>query len=337
MSRNPNKIFFPILLALGVLAFYFSISTGVEKINLLDVLNLSSRQAGEVHRTIFYQLRLPRTVLAFMAGAALSVSGMVFQAMFRNPLATPFTLGVSSGAALGAVLGMMTASEVSFAGVPTVSLFSFAGALFTMLLVYSIAKTRGGFSISSVLLAGVAINFSFSALILFVQYLSDFSRSFKIMRWLMGNLDVVGYSEVLQILPFWLAGVPLVFFLRYDLNTLLSGDELAQSRGVDVARKNVLAFFGVSLLTGAVVAVTGPIGFVGMMMPHIMRSMLGTDHVTLIPASILAGGIFLTVCDTLARSLVPPIELPVGILTALTGGPFFIGLLIANRKREIYL
>jgi iron complex transport system permease protein len=180
------------------------------------------------------------------------------------------------------------------------------------------------------LLAGVAVSFFFSSLILFLQYLSDFAQSFRILRWLMGGLEILGFDSVLSLFPIVLIGVAILSLLRHELDLLTTGDDLATSRGVAVKKVRALLFVITSLMVGGVVAVCGPIGFVGMMAPHICRLLTGWNHSHLLPATFLFGGAFLTLCDTLARTLIAPVEIPVGIITALLGGPFFIWLLLSS-------
>jgi len=286
---------------------------------------------------ILWKIRLPRVAMAFLAGAALATSGMAFQAMFRNPLATPFTLGVSSGASLGAAVSIHLGLAFSLFGFSSVAWFAFAGALGTVVLVYGLTRARRGFSTATMLLAGVAVSFFFSSLILFLQYLSDFTRTFRMLRWVMGGMDnVVGFDDVLGVLPFVVAGILILVYLTHELNLITTGEDLAAARGVDVDRTKMLLFFAASLMVGAVVAVCGPIGFVGLMAPHICRLLIGADHRYLTPATLLFGGAFLVLCDTLARTVLAPTELPVGIITALLGGPFFLWLLL-GRSSEVEL
>jgi len=296
-----------------------------------DWINPLAEDLSELDEHIFFNLRIPRVLFAFVCGAALSLSGMAFQAMFRNPLATPFTLGVSSGASLGGALYIRFGLAFSLLGLPGITLFAFCGALLTLLVVYLLTRLRGAFNTATLLLAGIAINFFCSSLILFVQYLSGLGDSFQIMRWMMGALDITGYQKLLQVLPFFLLGTGILSVLIHDLNLLLTGEELAISRGVTVSRTKKLLFLAASLLVGSVVAFCGPIGFVGMMAPHICRLLIGHDHRWLAPATLLFGGLFLVLCDTVARTLVSPAEIPVGVITALLGGPFFLVLLL-NRK-----
>ena len=283
---------------------------------------------------ILWEIRIPRVLMAFLAGTALAISGMAFQAIFRNPLATPFTLGVSSGASLGASVAIHLGLSFSVVRIPAVTWFAFAGAVLAILLVYGLTRSRRGFSSASMLLAGVAVSFFFSSLILFVQYLSDPTRSFRMLRWVMGGMEnVVGLAALLDVFPFVVAGSLIMLYLTHELNLIATGEELATARGVEVNRTKILLFFASSLMVGAVVAVCGPIGFVGLMVPHICRLLVGPDHRWLTPATWLFGGAFLILCDTLARTVRFPTELPVGILTALLGGPFFLWLLLGRSSQ----
>lgn len=283
-----------------------------------------------VEHGILTQIRIPRVLAAFLAGAALAASGMAFQALFRNPLATPFTLGVSSGASLGVAVYVWLGLSLSLPWLSGVTLFAFGGALAAILLVYGLTRLRRGASTATLLLAGVAVSFFCSSLILFIQYLSDYANSFRILHWLMGGLDVMGYDAVLSMLPLVTAGCAILWYLTHELNLLTTGEDLAASRGVEVKKTQRLLFFATSLMIGGVVAFCGPIGFVGMMAPHMCRLMIGSNHRHLLPATLLFGGVFLVACDTLARTVIFPAEIPVGVLTALLGGPFFLWLLFTS-------
>jgi iron complex transport system permease protein len=292
------------------------------------------RQAEEGRVDVLWKIRVPRVAVAFLAGAGLATAGMVFQAMFRNPLATPFTLGVSSGASLGAAVSIHLGWTFSILGLPVVSWLAFAGAMAAILLVYGLTRTAQGFSTNTMLLAGVAVSFFFSSLILFLQYLSDPTQTFRLLRWTMGGLaSVVGFDEVMSVLPFVASGCLIVLYMTQQLNLITTGEELAAARGVEVNQMKITLFFVASAIVGAVVAVCGPIGFVGLMAPHICRLLTGADHRYLAPSTVLFGGGFLVLCDTVARTVIAPTELPVGILTALMGGPFFLWLLLARSSR----
>jgi iron complex transport system permease protein len=280
---------------------------------------------------VFWKLRLPRVLLGLLAGGALAVSGLTLQTLFRNPLAEPYTLGVASGAALGAVLAQQFAPPTAELGMPVVFLASFVGAAAVTAFLLGLARSRFGFETATLLLAGIAITLSCSAVILLVQYLADFTQTFRMVRWMMGGLAVVGYREVLWVAPWVLGGCVILFAMRWTLNQLLAGEELALSRGVDLVRVRLVVLGISSAMVGAMVAVTGPIGFVGLIVPHILRRFSGHDHVHLLPACLFGGGAFLALSDLAARTIIAPAELPVGILTALLGGPFFLWLLIARR------
>lgn len=305
---------------------------------------ISALEPGSTASTIVWQLRLPRVLLALLAGGALAVSGMGFQTLFRNALAEPYTLGVAGGAALGAVLALHLASVWASSGMPgwlgdgafdftLVAIASFTGALTATALVVALALRRHGVDTATLLLAGIAVSFSCSALILFIQYLSDSTQTFRMVRWMMGGLAVVGFREILWLLPWVVGGSGVLLALRWDLNLLLTGEELAASRGVDLGRMRLMILGATSTMIGAMVAVTGPIGFVGLMVPHMLRRWAGSDHLYLTPACLLGGGVFLALCDLVARTAMAPAELPVGVLTALLGGPFFLWLLLARRAR----
>ncbi|HEX9944724.1 MAG TPA: iron ABC transporter permease [Thermoanaerobaculia bacterium] len=311
-----------ILAGLWLAALVAAPLVGSQPVSLAAVV-----QGDPTAASIFWQIRLPRVLLALLGGAALAASGLGFQTLFRNALAEPYTLGISSGAALGAVLALRFEGG-QLLGFSLVALASFAGALGATALIVGLALRRQGIETPTLLLAGVAVSLSCSAVILFLQYLADSTQTFRMVRWMMGGLSVVGYAEVLWLLPWVLGGSALLFALRWELNLLLTGEELAASRGVDLARLRLQVLLAATLMIGSLVAVAGPIGFVGLIVPHMLRRFVGHDHLLLVPACVLGGGAFLTLCDAAARTLMAPAELPVGILTALLGGPFFLWLLV---------
>jgi len=316
-----------LLAAAAVLVLAVCPFIGMQRILPADVL---AGGGDAMLRTIFWRIRVPRICVAFLAGAGLSASGMAFQAMFRNPLATPFTLGVASGASLGAALYMRLGLTLVVLGISGISVAAFFGALGAICVVYALTRVRRGFSTATMLLAGIAVSMFFSSVILFLQYLSDFTQSFRILRWLMGGVQVIGFESVLHLLPLLVTGVAVLVVHTHELNLLATGEDIAASRGVDVDRTKKALFFGTSLAVGSIVAVCGPIGFVGMLGPHICRLIVGPNHRYLLPASLLFGGLFLTLCDTLARTVIAPAEIPVGVVTALLGGPFFVWLLLRS-------
>ncbi len=281
-------------------------------------------------REILFFARIPRVLLSLLAGGSLAVAGVLFQALLRDALATPYTLGVSSGASLGAVLALSLGWQ-SIAGLPAVWAAAFAGAGVTLFLVLGIATEGRRMSSFTLLLAGVTINSICLALILFLQNLASFGQSFAIVRWMMGGIDAVEYSSLA-----WLAALVLplclfIFLRARQWNLLAVGEDWAMARGVSTSRLLLAGYLAGSLIAGSVTALTGPIGFVGLIVPHALRLRLGADHRVLIPCSFFAGAAFLTLCDALARTVLAPSELPVGVVTAMLGGPFFIWLLRSRR------
>ncbi|MBD0305705.1 MAG: iron ABC transporter permease [Nitrospiraceae bacterium] len=291
-----------------------------------------SLDSTETAAVILVQVRLPRVLLAFMVGGSLASVGVCLQALLRNPLADPYVLGISSGSALGAGLavlfGIGTGAFAAFA----LPLWAFVGGLLSIAVVYRIAASYGYLPIHTLLLAGVILNAIFSALLMFITSMMEPNRSFGMMSWLMGTLAAPDYPALLILASYLAAGVLVLFRQAGSLNVLTLGEESARSLGVDVETVKKTVFFTGALLTGAVVSVSGMIGFVGMVIPHAVRMVIGPDHRLLLPASALVGGTFLMIADTLARTLLAPGEIPVGVVTALAGGPFFIYLLISRKS-----
>ena len=284
------------------------------------------------HRTtaeILWALRVPRVLLGLLAGGTLALVGASLQVILRNPLATPYTLGVTGGGALGAVIAIYVPGlMIGLGPLSTLQVFALAGCGVTLLLIYAFARRPQGISMPTLLLAGVTIGILCGALTLLVRYLADPKLLVAMDRWVMGGLDVVGYSKLGSIAPLLLPGLGLLALQIPTLNHLSLGEEMAAGHGVDVAAVHREVFFGAGLATAAIVSVTGPIGFVGLIVPHAVRRLSGFDHRVVLPASFLLGGAFLVACDTLARTLIAPSEMPVGILTALIGGPVFIWILL---------
>jgi len=289
---------------------------------------------GGLQSNIFWTLRVPRVITAFIAGAGLALCGMTFQAMFRNVLADPFTLGISSGASCGAAATILLGCSGAVFGVPYITLGAFAGAAISMMAVYLLSSLQRTSSSLTMLLSGIAISFLFSSLLMFMQYLSSLRDSFQIVRWLMGGIEVFGYGRILTMLPFVGIGIGILLLNLPQLDHLLVGDDLAHSRGMRVRQTKNLLLLGTTLVVGSIVAMCGPIGFVGLMTPHICRLAFKTKHTILGPATFLAGGIFLVLCDTVARIVIAPAEMPVGVITALLGGPFFLWLLFVKKSGE---
>lgn len=279
------------------------------------------------------RLRLPRVILGLLAGGGLALAGASFQVILRNPLAEPFTLGVTGGSAVGAVLALsIPALAFPLGPFSMVQILSLIGAALALALIYRLARKPHGISMNTLLLAGVTVSILSAGAIMFIHYLADPYTLMSMNRWLMGGLDVIGYCELGALLPFYLPGIVLLLLQMTPLNQLALGEEMAAGHGVEVASVQRWSFIGGGLLTAAIVSLTGPVGFVGLIIPHAVRRMSGFDQRIVLPASFFLGGAFLTACDTAARTLMSPLELPVGVVTALIGGPLFIKILLGKRR-----
>jgi iron complex transport system permease protein len=314
--------------ALAIVACLLAPLVGSTTIRLADVFDRSRPFAENVDAQIFFIARLPRVLAAALVGCALALAGVVFQALLRNPLASPDTLGVSAGAALGAMLALTLHADFTLFGVSAVPLASFAGSLGALVIVYGLsAARRRGTTTMVLLLAGVTLTALLSAVVRFVQFLADFTETLQTTRWLMGSLDVGSYTPIVAALvPMSLAIAGIASLPRvFDLISV--GAESAAARGVNVDLFERVALVSASLATGAAVSLAGPVGFVGIVVPHLVRLVVGADHRLVIPAAGLFGAAFLVGCDVIARTVLAPVELPVGIVTAIIGGPFFLWLL----------
>jgi iron complex transport system permease protein len=291
---------------------------------------------GVSFKLAWRELGLPRLLMGMLAGASLSVAGAMFQSLFRNPLASPYTLGVSSGASLGAAVVIMTVGGGLWYGLPLVSVAAFAGAIICMSLVYVVASLRQGGGTGTLLLAGITIGFICSALIVLVLFLARRYDLEAILQWTMGSLQIVGMDPVYETLAMAAIGAGVAAWLHRDLDLLMMGEVLAAGRGVSVRRSRLLIYVVASLLTAGVVAHCGPIGFVGLMIPHLARYLVGPTHRYLLPACAMAGAAFLPLCDLVARNamwwlLGDARQVPVGVLTNLIGGAFFLYLLLRGK------
>ncbi|KAA3600481.1 MAG: iron ABC transporter permease [Candidatus Scalindua sp. AMX11] len=289
--------------------------------------------ASDQTNIILLQVRLPRLLLAALTGATLSLTGAVFQALLRNPLADPYILGISGGSALGAVVAMGFSLHLMIIGFQIVPIFAVCGAFFTILFVYNFSRIGNYLPTHTMLLAGISLQAMLSALILFLQTLLDPLQLMQVFTWLMGSIPTPEYGNLLWISLYVLLAIGVILPQARHLNALTLGERDAQIVGIDVERLKKILFFSCSLLTGSIVALTGLIGFVGIIIPHLLRLLIGPDHRRLLPACVIAGSIFMVVADTLARVLLAPTEIPVGVITALIGGPFFLFLLWRNKRK----
>jgi iron complex transport system permease protein len=296
-------------------------------------LDLAALRTDERARLIFFQLRLPRVLLAAVVGASLGVVGAALQAMFRNPLAEPLTLGVSGGGALGASVAIALGAGARVAGLPFIFVAAFLGAGLAVLVVYRLARTGATVLPGALLLAGVVMNTIAAAGVVFIQYFADYSRALQILRWTIGSLDVIGFDMLWRMLVFLVPGWAVLLAMSRDLHLLAVDEETAASLGVNVRRSERLVYAASSLVVGVTVAVGGAIGFVGLVVPHAVRLLFGEDVRVVLPCSFVLGAAFLMLADTAARTVLGAGELPVGAITALAGGPVFLWLL---RRQQRY-
>ncbi|MFP7232572.1 iron ABC transporter permease [Bacillus subtilis] len=281
-----------------------------------------------MYTNIMMNIRLPRVVLAALVGAALSIAGAAFQGLLKNPLADPYTLGVSSGASVGAVVTLFFSLQLPVLGGFTLPVMSVAAALVTMAAVLSFSRlVHASMSVATLILTGVIINSFLGAFISLIIALTG-DNLLPIVHWLLGSVSMRGWSYVVLFLPFFLLGTILLIINGRELNVMTYGEDKAKLLGVSVQQKKMLILIAGSLLTGSAVAVSGTIGFVGLVIPHITRLLWGTDHRHLLPLSALLGAGFLVLADLLSRTIIEPIELPIGIITSLTGAPVFALILI---------
>jgi len=319
-----------VLIFLLLLCMILGLSTGSAGGGLRAVWDsISSRGDGQtVSGTIIWNIRFPRVLLAALVGAALSLGGLVFQALLRNPLAEPYILGISGGSAIGAILGIL----MGLSRFPGVSLTAFIGSLATLFLILVLSSGQSVLIKDSLLLSGVMVNAFCSAVIMFLISMAQDTRLHNIMFWLMGDLSSSDLFQVSALAAMLLPCFILVFFLSRAMNLLLLGNEMALSMGVSIKAVNLTLLVTTSLMVSATVSQCGLIGFVGLVIPHLLRLILGPDHRVLIPACILGGGSYIVLCDVLARSLSEQGEMPAGVITAMIGAPLFIILLKRSRR-----
>ena len=299
-------------------------------LNKLFHLNVSLEEISQGNITIIWNIRFPRIILGFIAGAALAVSGAGYQGIFKNPMADPFVLGVSSGAALGAAIGIVCKFTFRIGVFNSTMLLAFVGSFAALILVYSISRVGRKAPVATLLLSGVAINSTLSALMSFLMMMNKQSMD-QIMFWTMGTLNGKGWNQIKAVLPWVITGLIIMLLSSRELDIMLTGEDTATQLGVNIEFVKRKILFASSLLTASVISVTGIIGFVGLVVPHVVRLFTGPKHRKLLPVSLIFGGAFMVICDTLSRSLTTS-EIPVGIITSICGGPFFLYLLRKSKK-----
>lgn len=339
MKRTRNRIVFALLCFVAMGLCFVDCIVGASTLSaakalqaLVSPLGISlpfapSVSENEIYIVLF--LRLPRVLFSAVAGAGLAVCGMAFQALFRNPLSDPYVLGVSSGASLGAAVAIVLGAESMIWGV---SLSSFAFAVLTVLIIIRISSYGNRIHTSTLLLAGISINFLISAIISLLMVLNK-EQMEKITFWTMGSLSYIDYKDLAMVACTVVIGTLAVLFHSRDLNALLIGNQTAQSLGVNVERTKRSILLICTLMVSTIVSCSGVIGFIGLVIPHMMRTIVGADNRKLLPFSIVGGSIFMTIGDILSKSIIPPSEIPPGSITALIGAPFFIYLLFNSKKR----
>jgi iron complex transport system permease protein len=321
---------------LAILGKQFPILDGYVN-SSLSTLSPAELLTFQAHSGIILQMRMPRIIAGVVVGAALAASGVVYQGVFRNPMADSYVLGVSAGAAVGASVSILFGAGISFFGLRLVQVAAFVGALFAMFLVYNISRVGSRVPVTTLLLCGIAVNFFLYAIVSLLQVMAG-DQLHDIVFWLIGGFSNVLWADIWAVLPFIVIGTVISYFYARDLNMLALGEDQAQHLGVNVERvKQVLLVFA-SMVTAAAVSLCGLIGFVGLMVPHMTRIVIGPDHRILFPASTIVGAIFLVICDAVARVITTPFastsELPVGIVTMLAGAPFFI--ILFRKKKKSY-
>ena len=338
MNRKKYAIVISILICIVII--YGCTLIGVANISFWDAnkilidqffgIDLGMENINEGMIAIIWNVRLPRIILAFLTGSVLALSGAAYQGIFKNPMADPYILGVSSGAALGAAIGIVLDFNSSFLGLNGTALLAFIGSLGTILIVYNISKVGRKVPVATLLLSGIAIGQSINAIMSLIMIFNQDSLT-QIMFWTMGSLNGKGWNQAILVLPYIILGMVMMFSSMRELDIMLMGEEAATQLGVDTERLKKKILITSSLVTAAVVSVTGIIGFVGLIVPHIVRMITGPKHRVLMPFSMLFGGAFLILSDTIARTIAAQ-EIPVGIITAAFGGPFFVYLLRKRKK-----
>jgi len=334
---TPKNLAIKIVICSAVLAVVMCLCAlvGTQRISLENVLAGPGQEPGEnIDYEIFVGVRIPRVILAALAGAALACAGVILQAILRNPLADPYILGISSGAGLGVIIAVLSGITWSFWAGSPITVFAFAGATLTVWLVWYIGHLAGKSQVTSLLLAGVVINAFFSAVIMFLTSILKSQQLRSTTLWLMGNITEKDPSVLWVSAVCILAGILGLFSICHRLNVLTFGQEEAKGLGVDPAKTRFAAFGLAAFITAIAVSLSGLIGFVGLIIPHAVRLVFGPDHRQLLPVSAIIGGAFLVITDTVARTIVAPAQLPVGVITAIAGGPFFL-VLLAKYSRKV--
>ena len=339
------KLYFVIATVVFAVILVLSLNLGFAAISFNDILKILTKQIpvlgnivdisniSKTAEVIIMQIRLPRVLCGALVGAALATAGVIYQGIFRNPMADPYVIGAMSGASLGSALVIVLGVGVALLGVNTLQIFAFVGSLITVLLVYTISRSGFRVPVTMLLLTGIAVTYFQSAIVTFLQVIASERLLHGLTFWLIGSLaPTENWNKVWSILPLIVIGIAISYLYSRDLNILALGEDQAQHLGVETEKvKRILLICG-ALLTAAAVSISGLIGFVGLIIPHLTRVIIGPDHRVLLPTAAVVGASFLMICDAIARVAMGSGEAPVGVITALTGGPFFIYLLRRRKK-----
>lgn len=327
-----------------IILIVLSATIGVATISFLDAVRIMlskipgigslmrSDNIDTTHRMIVLNLRLPRIILSALVGAGLSIVGAALQGMFKNLMADPYVLGISSGASLGATIAIVAGLEYTFLGVGLITVFAFLGSILTIICVYNIARVGNKVPATTLLLSGIALSFLLSSVVSIIMIFNR-NQVERIVFWVMGSVSAASWNQIGLLFPVVCAGAAAIIAFSRDLNVMSTGEETAKSLGIEVERVKKLLILICSVLVAACVSVSGVIGFVGLIIPHTVRLLAGSDHRALLPFSVIGGAVFMVVCDTIARNAVPPVEIPVGAITSMFGAPYFIFLLYKNKKK----
>lgn len=340
--KNKKFIIIGIIILLLIVIIVCSF-IGTANITYIDIFKILTSKIFNINidvsniptsaETIIWKIRFPRVLIGLLVGGSLAVAGAVYQGLLKNPMADPYVIGVSSGAAFGAAIGIVSKVTFQFLGLSFISILAFLCAVTVIFIVYNIAKVGKKTPMTTLLLSGIAMGQFLTALTSLIMVFNDKDMN-KIVFWTLGSLSGTTWTQLKSVFPYVFIGIIIIYYFSRDLNLLLLGEDTASNLGVNVEKTKKILLAVSAVLTAIVVSVSGIIGFVGLIIPHIVRLFIGPDHKVLLPVSFLTGGILMIVCDTIARSLLTQ-EIPVGIITAILGGPFFIYLL-RNKKKEVF-
>lgn len=348
MKKKFKESYSSIIIVLALMLLFsigFFSTIGTANVNFIDTFKIIGSKIplikkyvdvsgiADSYKVIIWSIRLPRVLLGVLVGASLSTAGAAFQGMFKNPMADPYVIGISSGAALGATIAIVFGLNIGIFGISTISISAFMGALIAVTLVYNIGRVKNKMPVTTLLLSGIAISQFLTAIMSFLMVIYSKDMT-KVIYWTLGSLSGKGWGPLIKISIPTVLSIIIVNFFSRDLNVMLTGEESAHSLGVQVEKTKIYVLLLGAFMTAMVVSVSGIIGFIGLIIPHIVRMIFGPDHKILLPSSALIGGIFMIFADTIARTIISPVEIPVGVITALFGGPFFIYLL-RNKKKSI--